>query len=213
MVFLLLKNRELYIRKMAIKRKKTKFLRIGYTQYSKLGLRRKNKQKYRKGKGGENKMRLKMKGHLRNVSIGFRNEKRTRGLVKGLTTVMVYNIGDLKNLKKDEIGLVAKVGAKRKIEIANYAITNNIRLANLNSKKFITKIEEGRKKLKEEKEKREEKKKVRDKKAKEAEKKKEEEEKKSKEDKKAKNEKETELEKAVKNTESDVKTNVEEIKK
>jgi large subunit ribosomal protein L32e len=194
-------------------KKKPKFLRIGYTQYSKLGLRRKNKQKYRKGKGGENKMRLKMKGHLRNVSIGFRSEKKTRGNVRGLSTVMVYNTLDIKKLKKDEIGILAKVGNKRKIEIANYCIKNNIRLANLNSKKFIEKVEEERKKIKEEKILREEKKKTRDKKAKEAEKKKEEEEKKSKDEKKEKSEKETELEKAVKETESDIKTNVEEIKK
>lgn len=197
---------------MAFKKKKPKFLRIGYTQYSKLGLRRKNKQKYRKGKGGENKMRLKMKGHLRNVSIGFRSEKKTRGMVRGLKAVVVFNIQDIKNLKKDEIGIVAKVGNKRKIEIAEYSIKNNIRLSNLNSKKFMEKIEEQRKKVKEEKMNRDEKKKERDKKAKEAEKKKEEEEKKSKEEKKEKSEKETELEKAVKNTETDTKTNVEDKK-
>jgi len=197
---------------MAFKRKKPKFLRIGYTQYSKLGLRRKNKQKYRKGKGGENKMRLKMKGHLRNVSIGFRTDKKTRGLVKGLTSVMIYNIEDIKKLTKDEIGIVAKVGNKRKIEIAEYSIKNNIRLANLNSKKFIEKVEEERKKIKEEKMKKEEKKKVRDKKAKEAEKKKEEEEKKSKEEKNVDKNKETELEKAVKTTETNTKINVEDKK-
>ena len=197
---------------MIIKRKKAKFLRIGYTQYSKLGLRRKNKQKYRKGKGGENKMRLKMKGHLRNVSIGFRSDKKTRGLIGGLKPVMIYSIEDLKKLKKEETGIVAKVGNKRKAEIANFAIKNNIRLSNLNSKKFIEKIEKERKKIEEEKKKREEKKKVRDKKAKEAEKKKE--EKVSSDLKKSENSKikETELEKAVKNTESSVKENVEEIK-
>jgi large subunit ribosomal protein L32e len=198
---------------MAHIRKKTRFLRIGYTQYSKLGLRRKNKQKYRKGKGGENKMRLKMKGHLRNVSIGFRTDKSIRGLVRGLNTVMIYNLDDLKKLKKEEIGIVAKVGNLRKIEIANYSIKNNIRLANLNSKKFIEKIEEERKKIKEEKAKKEEKKKTRDKKAKEAEKKKEEDAKKSKEEKKEGKNKETELEKAVKDNDSDKKENMEEIKK
>lgn len=155
---------------MAVK-KKPKFLRIGYTQYSKLGLRRMKKQKYRKGKGGENKMRLKMKGHLRNVSIGFRSEKKTRDLIMGLKPVLIYGAKDIEKLKKDEIGVVAKIGSKKKIEIADYAIKNNIRLSNLNSKKFMEKIEEERKKAKEEKKSREEKKKIRDKKAKDAEKK------------------------------------------
>ena len=133
---------------MAIKRKKTKFLRIGYTQYSKLGLRRKNKQKYRKGKGGENKMRLKMKGHLRNVQIGFRSERKTRGLINGLRSVLINNVADLKNLKKDEIGIVAKIGNKKRIPIAEYAAKNNIRLMNLNAKKFLVNLEEEKKKTK-----------------------------------------------------------------
>ncbi len=192
-------------------RKNAKFLRIGYTQYSKLGLRRKNKQVYRKGKGGENKMRLKMKGHLRNVSIGFRSERKTRGLVRGLAPRVINNINDLKNLKKDEIAIVAKLGNKKRIEIAEYALKNNIRLSNINARKFIERIEEEKKKIKEEKAQKEEKKKVRDKKAREAEKKKIEEEKKEKEKKDAKENKETKLEETVKH-ESDTKTNVEEIK-
>lgn len=167
-------------------KKKAKFLRIGYTQYSKLGLRRKKKQVYRKGKGGENKMRLKMKGHLRNVSIGFRSENKTRGLVNGLKGILIFNAEQLKDLKKDEIAIVSKMGNKKKIPIAEYAAKNNIRLQNLNAKKFLSKIEEERKKLKEEKAKREEKKKLRDKKAREAERKKEEEEKKAKEEEKQK---------------------------
>lgn len=195
-------------------RKKSKFLRIGYTQYSKLGLRRKNKQKYRKGKGGENKMRLKMKGHLRNVSIGFRNEKKTRGLVKGLEPVLVYNLEQLKKIQKNEIGIIAKMGNKNKIEIADYALKNNIRLSNLNPKKFLDKIEEAKKVKQEEKSKKEISKKEREKKAKETEKKGEKKEEKTSEKTEVKEEeekesKETELEKSIKNYESDIKENVE----
>ena len=149
-------------------RKKTKFLRLGYTQYSKLGLRRKKKQKYRRAKGGENKLRLKMKGHLRNVSIGFRNEKKTRGLVKGLKSVLVHNIDELNQIKKNEIAIVAHVGNKNKKEICEFAIKNNIKLANINPKKFLEKLEERIKEAKEEKTKRQEKKKTNEKKAKEA---------------------------------------------
>lgn len=150
------------------KRKKSRFLRIGYTQYSKLGLRRKNKQKYRKGKGGENKMRLKMKGHLRNVSIGFRSEEKTRGFVNGFEPVLIHNLEQLKKIQKNEIGIVAKMGNKKKIEIANYALKNNIRFLNLNSKKFLSNIEE---ELKKKKEGKQGKKIEKEKKAKEAEKK------------------------------------------
>lgn len=152
-------------------KKKARFLRIGYTQYSKLGLRRKNKQKYRKGKGGENKMRLKMKGHLRNVDIGFRSEKDTRGLIRGLNPVLVYSVENLEKLNKNEIAIVAKIGDKKKMEIAQYAVKHNIRLSNLNAKKFLMEIEENMKKRKEDKAKKHGKKAEKEKKAKEAEKK------------------------------------------
>ena len=155
-----------------IKKKKPKFLRIGYTQYSKLGLRRKNKQKYRKAKGGENKMRLKMKGHLRNVDIGFRSDNLSRYKVMGLTPVKIFNLKDLKKLKKEEIAIVGNIGDKNKMEICKYAIEKNIRLYNINPKKFILKLEESIKKRKEDKYKIKEKKSERDKKAKDAEKKK-----------------------------------------
>ena len=76
-------------------------------------------------------------GNFGKNNQGFRSEKKTRGLIRGLNSVMINNVEDLKKLKKDEIGIVAKVGNKRKIEIAEHAIRSNIRLANLNSKKFI----------------------------------------------------------------------------
>lgn len=178
--------------------RKQKFLRLGYTQYSKLGLRRKKKQTYRKARGRDNKVRLKMKGHLRNVVIGFRGKKSTRGLVRGLSPVLVYSIEDLKKLKKNEIAIIAKMGDKKKMEIADYAVKNNIRLSNLNPGKFLTEIQEKMKAKKEEKAKKHGKKVEKEKKAKEVEKK------------ETKEGKETELEKTVNN--SDIK-NKEEIKK
>ena len=57
--------------------KKQKFIRTDFAKYSKLGVRRKKKQVYRKSKGIDNKMRLNMKGHSRKVKAGFRSEKKT----------------------------------------------------------------------------------------------------------------------------------------
>ncbi|MEM0465223.1 MAG: eL32 family ribosomal protein [Candidatus Pacearchaeota archaeon] len=184
------------------KKKKPKFLRTGYFQYSKLGLRRKKKQKYRKAKGGNNKIRLKMKGHLTNVSIGYRSNKRTRNLIKGFLPKIINSIDDLKNLKKDEIAILAKLGKKKKIMIAEYSLKNNIKILNLNPKKFLEKIEEEKKKKKEQ---REAKKTEKDKKVKEKEKKKEEQNIKQ-------DEKEKSIEEVVKKVENNVKTEVEEKK-
>lgn len=95
-------------------KKKPFFIRGGYTQYSKLGLRRKKKLKYRKAKGGENKVRLKMKGHLRNVSVGFRSQKEKRGFFSGLKPILVNNLEQLKKIQKDEIAILAKIGNKKR---------------------------------------------------------------------------------------------------
>lgn len=222
MVVILLRNLGGFLVKMS---KKQKFLRTDSHKYSKLGVRRKNKQKYRKAKGRDNKIRLKMKGHLRNVSIGFRSEKKNRDLIKGLKPIRVSNIEDLKNIKQGEIVIVSKVGDKKRKEILNYATEHNIKL-NLNIKKSLEKIEDELKKRKQEKKKKEEKrieqdkkaKKAAEKKAKEAEKeaktesKKEEEEKESIEneieEKEVEKKQEIETKESVKH-ETDVKENVE----
>ncbi|MFA5258588.1 MAG: eL32 family ribosomal protein [Candidatus Pacearchaeota archaeon] len=152
-------------------KRKPKFLRIGYTQYSKLGLRRKKKQIYRKSKGIDNKVRLKMKGHLRNINIGYRGERKLRSLINKLKPILVHNIEEIKSIKKNEVGILAKIGMKKKIEIANYILKNNIRINNLNAKKFLEKTEEKLKERKEGNKKKEDKIKERSKRAKEAEKK------------------------------------------
>lgn len=149
-----------------MKRHNPKFLRTDSHKYSRLGIRRKSKQVYRKSKGGENKIRLNMKGHLRNVRSGFRNEKSIRGLVKGLKPVMVFNINDIKNIKKNEIGILAGVGIKRKKEIAEYMQKEKISLGNFNPIKFLEKLKIKQEKRQEEKKQRTEKRLAKDKKAK-----------------------------------------------
>jgi len=146
-------------------KKKQKFMRTDFRKYSKLGVRRKNKQKYRKAKGIDNKMRLKMKGHLRNVSIGFRSNKKERGLVQELKPILINNLKELKNISKEEIGIIAKIGSKKRKEILNYVIKNNIKLS-IDPRKALEKIEHNLKKVKEKKEERDSRKIERDKKAK-----------------------------------------------
>ncbi|MFA7707653.1 MAG: eL32 family ribosomal protein [Candidatus Pacearchaeota archaeon] len=141
------------------------FVRTNFRSYSKLGLKRKKLQKYRKGKGLDSKMRLGIKSHLARVRIGYRNMNKTRHLVKGLEPITIRNLEDLKKITKSQIGIVAKLGNRKRKEIAEYAIKNNIKLA-LNPKKTLEKIEKKIKEAKEEKIKRINKKLERDKKAK-----------------------------------------------
>jgi large subunit ribosomal protein L32e len=136
-------------------KKKPKFLRTNVNQYSKLGVRRKKKQKYRKSKGRDNKIRLKMKGHLRNVAVGFRSARAKRGLITGLKPVLIHNVKELLKIKEGEIGIIARIGDKKRMEIAKIALEKNIKLENLNAKKFLKEIEFKLKKKKEEKDKKE----------------------------------------------------------
>lgn len=139
--------------------KKQKFRVEEWVHYSRLGRRRKKLLKYRKARGRDNKVRLKMKGHLRNVDIGFKNEKSKRGLIEGKKPVLIYNLNDLNRLKEKEVGIIGKIGNRKRIEIADYCLKNKVRLLNLNPEKFLAEIEEQKKKKKKEKEKLQEKKK------------------------------------------------------
>jgi len=188
------------------KKRKPKFKRTDFSKYSKLGVRRKKKQVYRKAKGIDNKIKLKMKGHLRKVMIGFKNNNKTRELVLGLEPVHIFNVADLNKINEDKIGIVAKVGMKKKIEIAEAALKDKKRLFNLNAKKFLEKVKEAEKIKQEKRTKREKKVKEKEKAAKQAEEKEAEEEKKEdKEEKKTDGEKV--IEKKVKADKKEVQTN------
>ena len=171
-----------------------KFIRTSANRYSKLGVRRKNKQKYRKGKGIDNKMRLNMKGHSRKVKDGFRTAKKTRNLIKELKPITINNVNDLNKIKSGMIGILAKIGNKKKKELLEYVIKNNIKI-NIDAKKNLDKIEAKFNKAKKEKEGRKSKKMLKDKKArKEAEKKEKEEAKKEEADAKKENSEEKKTE-------------------
>ena len=115
------------------------FVRRGNKKFSKLGLRRKNKQVWRKPKGRDNKMREKRKGYPVVVSVGYKSPKNEVGKIREKTPVMINNLDDLKKLNKNEIGLVGNIGKKKKIEIAEFARKEKIELHNLNSEKYLEK--------------------------------------------------------------------------
>ncbi|MDE1848626.1 MAG: hypothetical protein KGH55_01180 [Nanoarchaeota archaeon] len=115
----------------------TKFLRRGWSRYSKLGLRRKKKQIWRRPHGRDNKMREKRKGYPSVVSIGHRKEKNSRGKINEQKTIVVRNINELKKTGKGEMAVFGKIGKKKKIEMAKFALENKIQVHNLNINKFL----------------------------------------------------------------------------
>ncbi|MBS3076116.1 50S ribosomal protein L32e [Candidatus Pacearchaeota archaeon] len=121
-------------------RKIKQFLRHVWHKHSKLGRGRKKKQKWKKPTGRDNKMREKIRGHPVSVSIGYRSDKAVRDKLKDKERVMIKNIQDLLKIKANQIGVVAKVGNKKRIEIVKKAKESKIQLYNINPDKFLEKI-------------------------------------------------------------------------
>jgi len=106
-----------------------KFLRRTSDRFSKLGRKRKKKQKWRKPTGRDNKMREKRKGYPKTVNIGYKNPVKEK-------PILVKNISELEKVKDKKI-IIGKVGKKKKIEIAKKAKEMNLQISNLSIDKFL----------------------------------------------------------------------------
>ncbi|HJN56632.1 MAG: 50S ribosomal protein L32e [Candidatus Woesearchaeota archaeon] len=149
----------LQIRKR-IKSKKPDFLRQDHHKKSRL------KKKWRRPKGLQSKVRLKLHGRLRKVSSGYRSPRETRCLHKnGLNQKIVRSAGDLESLdsKKDGIVISSALGDKKRIVIIKKAKSSGFDILNIrNPDEFVKKIEDNiqaKKKSKQEKKKKAEEKK------------------------------------------------------
>lgn len=110
------------------------FRRQDSVRHLKLGKKRKKYRTWRKPKGKHSKMRLKRKSYPKIVSIGRRQQNKTAGKISGLTPVLVHNIKELSCLDKNSIAILAKVGAKKKLELLKIAQEKNILLLNAGGK-------------------------------------------------------------------------------
>ncbi len=123
-----------------------KFLRRTSSRYSKLGKRRKKKQVWRRPTGRDNKMRERRKGYPARVEVGYKTENKKRNKIQQKEPKIVRNLTDLEKINKNQIAILGKVGVKKKIEIAKKAKEKKIEIYNLNSNKFLKKIEKENKK-------------------------------------------------------------------
>lgn len=107
------------------------FIRRDSTRYSKIGKNRKKLQKWRRPKGRDNKMRLNRKSYPAKVKVGYKSSKRDSGKIDGKVPVVVYNLSDLERLGKENIAIIAKVGAKKKLEMIKHADEKKVRVINV----------------------------------------------------------------------------------
>lgn len=95
-----------------------RFLRTAWTQKSKLGKRRRKRQKWRRARGRHNKIREKRKGRLRKVEIGYGKNKKFRGKINGKIPIFIKNFKDLEKVKKNDAVIIARIGRRKRLKIA-----------------------------------------------------------------------------------------------
>lgn len=165
-----------------MKKKKPEFIKQDAYKKDKL------KKNWRQPKGRHSKMRLKLKGHKFQPSMGYSSPRIVRGLTRqGLKEVNVHSLDDLNGIQKDEgVMIGGTVGLRKKINILKKAKELKVTVLNIkNIDEFIKKSEEKFLAKKEESKQREEdKKKSKEEAVKRAEEKKKEEEKKTEEEQK-----------------------------
>jgi len=127
-------------------KKMVKFLRRECRRYSKFGNAIGKKAKWRKPTGRHNKLREKKRGYGAVVSIGYSTDKKVRGLLNEKEPVVINNVADLQNVGEGQIGFVARVGQKKKIEIAKKAKELKIELKNINVDSFLKSLKTKEKK-------------------------------------------------------------------
>ena len=117
--------------------KKPKFLRRDSARYSRLGRNRKNKQKWKRPTGRDNKMREKRRGYPATVSIGYHKTVNAEKKGKEDKIIELKSVTDLEKIGKGGIITLGKMGKKKKLIIAKKALESGIEIQNLNADKFI----------------------------------------------------------------------------
>lgn len=106
-----------------------KFIRTHSQRHSKLGKSRPKLQKWRRPNGRDNKIRECCKGHPKKVKIGYKQSKIQ------IRLQIIHNMKELEQASKDQPMILAKIGAKNKIELIKKAKELNIKLNNVNEVK------------------------------------------------------------------------------
>lgn len=113
-----------------------KFLRTDYMRWARLGKNRKKIQAWRGAKGKHSKIRRQRKGYPVMPMVGFASPRKEVGKISGLQPILVHNVQELSALNKSmQIAIVARVGAKKKLDIMKKAQDLNIKVVNAGGKK------------------------------------------------------------------------------
>ncbi|MFQ5711694.1 MAG: 50S ribosomal protein L32e [Candidatus Geothermarchaeales archaeon] len=109
------------------KRKKPDFIRQESWRYVRI------KERWRRPRGIDSKMRLKKKGWPKSPSVGYRTPKKVRGLhPSGFRDVLVQCISDLDgiNPEVEAARIAGRIGKRKRLEIIERANELGIRVLN-----------------------------------------------------------------------------------
>ncbi len=121
--------REVGMERLKLKRKKPEFLRWLWWKFAKF----QNNLKWKRPRGKDNKMRLKLKGYPPLVSVSYSMPSDLRFLhPSGLVPVTVSSVKDLEKLdpSKHIVYISSTVGLKKRIELVKLAKEKGFKVAN-----------------------------------------------------------------------------------
>lgn len=115
--------------------RRPRFLRVDTVRHLRLGKKRRKLQKWRRPRGHHNKLRLKRFSYPVQPGIGYGTQQQQAGKVQGLIPSLVHNIQELAMLNpKTHAAILAKIGAKKKLELLKKARELQITLLNVSAK-------------------------------------------------------------------------------
>ncbi len=110
------------------------FKRQDSFRHIRIGSRRR-RIKWKRPDGRDSKMRLKRRSYPASPMVGNKSPKKISGKVNGMKTMLVYNISDLEKVHKSFIPIIAKIGAKKRMELIKYAEEKGIKILNVRRSK------------------------------------------------------------------------------
>ncbi|MBI4447351.1 hypothetical protein HY643_00070 [Candidatus Woesearchaeota archaeon] len=119
--------------------------------------RKKLPWKWKQPKGMHSKLRRKFRGRMKHPSPSFSSPKQVRGLHRtGLIPVVIKHLTELNGLNPQNVGVITSrtLGLRKKIDLLKKCLELKFDVLNIkDAEEFVRKVEEKRRKMKEETEK------------------------------------------------------------